>query len=97
MLYAPVKDQKKRYPGLLIASALAVIFIFASCGDDEATATPVAVVEPTATPIVEIKPTPTPARNSGPTPTPVVEEVEGNVYRNPKYPYSVVQPDGWRP
>ena len=105
MLPDPVKNWRKRHPELLFASVLAVIFIFASCGDDEATATPVADVEPTATPvadvahtptpIADVSPTSTPVIDIGPTPTPVVEEVEGSVYRNPKYPYSVVRPLGW--
>ena len=105
MFPTPVKNQKKRYSGVLFASVLAVIVIFASCGNDEATATPVADVVPTATPVADVAPTPTPIADVsptstpiidiGPTPTPVVEEVEGSVYRNPKYPYSVVQPDGW--
>ena len=105
MLPAPVKNQKKRYLGLLFTSVLTVIFIFASCGNDEATATPVADVEPTVTPVADVEPTATPVADvvptatpvgvTRPTATPVVEGVEGSVYRNPKYPYSVTQPLGW--
>ncbi|MEE9248391.1 MAG: hypothetical protein V3U79_06825 [Dehalococcoidia bacterium] len=82
MLPAPVKSQKKRYLGALFTSALTVLFIFSSCGDDEAAATPIGDTGPTVTPVADFLPTATPA----------VEGVKGSVYRNPEYPYSVIQP-----
>ncbi len=79
---APVKSRRNRYLGALFTSALTVLFIFSSCGDDEAIATPVGDTGPTVTPVADIVPTATPA----------VEGVNGSVYRNPVYPYSVIQP-----